>query len=486
MFKYSPVMPILAIVTTLLTCQPQSVLALESPPISAKIKELTVQIGGEATGTGTIIERQGDVYTVITCWHVVQSLGNYQVTTADGEKYQASEIKNLPNIDLATVKFTSNKVYRVSQLGDSQKIVEGTDTYVVGYPDPFPGIPDRTFTFLRADVVSKLSKTEQGYQIVHDNPSTPGGSGGGIFDINGYLIGVNGRFISEQNTGKAYGQGIPLQIYLATRRDLKIATNQTPTQDFVALGQKKLRQQNYQDAIALFNRALAANPSNLNAYYSRGAAFFSLQDYAAAINNFDRLLNVSPNYPLAYFYRGYIRAAKQDYSGAIADYNRAIELNANFDPAYTNRGFAYAKLGDTQSAIADYNRAIELNPESAAAYYNRGLAFGRDLGDYQQALADFTRSIKLAPEDAQVYTDRGNVYSLLKETQSAIDDYSQAINLNPQHAEAHYNRGLAYSQQNEPEKALADLQLAATAFQTQGDSANYQRALDRIREIQGI
>jgi tetratricopeptide (TPR) repeat protein len=111
------------------------------------------------------------------------------------------------------------------------------------------------------------------------------------------------------------------------------------------------------------------------------------------------------------------------------------------------------------------------------------LIYGRDLGDYQKALADLTKSIELASEDAQVYVDRGNVYGSMGEIQSAIDDYSQAININPQHSQAHYNRGLAYSQQNLPEKALEDLQRAATLFQAQGDSANYQRALDRIREI---
>lgn len=485
MHKYLPVVPLLGIVTTI-TIQSQTVLALEPAEVSAKAKEFTVQIDGEETGTGTIIERNGNSYSVITCWHVMDTPGEYQVMTPDGETYQVTEIKNLRDIDIAVIKFTSSKTYSVAELGNSETVISGTTTYVVGYPDPFPGLPERSYLFSSAEVQSRLSKGEKGYQMIHNGSFTPGSSGGGIFDSGARLIGVNGQFISEGNTGKAYGKGIPLEIYLATRPDLSIPTNIPLPQDFVSVGIKKFKQEDYQGAITEFNKALETNTNNLEAYYSRGITFFILKDYEAAIADFNRFLQLSPNNYLAYFYRGYIRAEKGDYQGAITDYNQTIQLNANFDLAYTNRGFAYSKLGNTQNAITDYNRAIKINPESVNAYYNRGLVFGRDLGDYQKALSDFNKSIELAPKDAQVYVDRGNVYILLGDIQLAIDDYGQAISLSPQHAEAHYNRGIAYSQQNEPEKALEDLQRASTLFQAQEDSANYQRALDRIREIQKI
>ncbi|MGF1541988.1 MAG: trypsin-like peptidase domain-containing protein [Pleurocapsa sp.] len=283
MNRYFPVVPILGIVATV-TLQNQPVFALENAEISAKIKEFTVQIdGAEESGTGTIIEQNGDTYTVITCWHVVQSLGSYQVVTPDGETYQATDIKNLPNVDLATIKFTSSKAYSVAQLGDSQTITEGTNTYVAGYPDPIPGIPDRIYTFFYSNIVGRLTDADKGYQIIHDNPSTPGGSGGGIFDVNIRLIAVNGQSVSDGNTGKVYGKGIPLEIYLATRNDLQIPVEVAAQQDFVSMGITKYKQEDYQGAIADFNRALEEDVNNIEAYYSRGSAFFALQDYTAAI-----------------------------------------------------------------------------------------------------------------------------------------------------------------------------------------------------------
>jgi uncharacterized protein (DUF433 family) len=226
----------------------QAVSALERSEIAAKVKEFTVQIDGEETGTGTIIEQNGNTYTVLTCWHVLDTPGSYKIITPDGQEYQATQIKNLPDADLATIEFTSSRIYPIAELGDSGAVTPETSTYVVGYPDPIPGIPERAYTFLDAAVVSKLAKGEKGYTIIHDNPSTPGSSGGGMFDVNGSLVGVNGKFISDANTTKVYGAGIPLQVYVAARSELVAPTNITPPQDFVSVGRRKLKAKDYQGA----------------------------------------------------------------------------------------------------------------------------------------------------------------------------------------------------------------------------------------------
>ena len=70
MNKYPPVVFILGILSTI-TLKSSPTLALESAEIYATAKQFTVQIDGEETGTGTIIERKNDTYTVLTCWHVM-------------------------------------------------------------------------------------------------------------------------------------------------------------------------------------------------------------------------------------------------------------------------------------------------------------------------------------------------------------------------------------------------------------------------------
>jgi tetratricopeptide (TPR) repeat protein len=516
MTRYLPLLPLLGIAIAF-TLQPQSVLALESSEIAAKAKEFTVQIDGEETGTGTIIEQNGNTYTVITCWHVLDTPGNYQVITPDGQQYQGTEIKNLPNADLAVIKFTSNQAYPTAKLGNSQAITPGTSTYVVGYPDPFPGLPERAYTFLSADVVSQLSQGEKGYTIIHDNPSTGGGSGGGIFDVNGSLIGINGRFISDANTNKTYGAGIPLQFYLATRSDLVVPTNITPPQDFVSVGKRKLKAKEYQGAVNEFSQALASNPNDIDALAGRAEAYFWLNDFPQAIQDFDAVLERNPNNPTFFLHRGYAHGEQKEHDKAIADYTEAIRLDPQYAYAYNNRGYSYNSLGEYDQAIPDLNEAIRLDPQYALAYVNRADSY-INLGEYDQAIADcntailldsrearayinrgfiynalgeddraiadYTEAIRLNPEDPDPYYNRGNSYYQLKEYEQAIADYTQAVLFNPQYADAYYNRGFSYFILREYDRAREDFQKSADLYQQQEKTEDYQDAINKLRLLE--
>ena len=457
MNKYLPVVSILGIVTSL-TLNPPSTLALEPSEIYAKAKEFTVQIDGEETGTGTIIERNGNSYTVLTCWHVMDTPGSYQVTTVDGSTHEVTAVENLPNIDLAVITFNTSNTYPIADLGDSAKATSGLDTYIVGYPDPFPGVPERQYFTESASVQARLSTAENGYQIIHNGAFTPGGSGGGIFDREANLIGINGESFYEGNTQKTYGRGILLETYLSARNSLTTLGGGgffSPPQDFVSQGKRKLKQQDYQGAIAEFDQALASNPNDLNSLSGRAEAYYLQDNYEAAIQDFNKVLQLNPDNATFQFYRGYAHGQLGENEKEIADYNEALRLNPDYVDAYNNRGNSYNNLGENEKAIADYNEAIRLNPDNADAYSNRGVSY-KNLGENEKAIADYNEAIRLAPDYVDAYNNRGVSYKNLGEYGKAIADYNEAIRLNPDYAMAYYNRGVVYDDLGENEKAIAD------------------------------
>ena len=481
MNRYLSVISILGIITTI-TLKPSPTLAFEPAEIYAKVQQFTVQIDGEETGTGTIIERNNDTYTVLTCWHVMDTPGNYQVTTADGNTHQVTTVENLPDIDLAVITFSTSNTYPIADLGDSTKATSGLDAYVVGYPDPFPGVPERQYFTDSTEIQSRLKTGEKGYQIIHDGSFTPGSSGGGIFDREARLIGINGQFISEGNTGKAYGTGIPLEIYLAARNSFTTPESWTPPQDFVSEGKRKLKQQDYQGAIAEFDQALASNPKDLNALSGRAEAYYWQDNFEAAIQDFNTVLQLNPDNATFLFYRGTAHGQLGEYQKAIADYNQAILLDPDDAPTYNNRGNSYGNLGEEQKAIADYNQAIRLDPDYAFAYNNRGVSY-RNLGEYEKAIADYNQAIYLDPDYAFAYNNRGVSYRNLGEYEKAIADYNQAIRLDPDYAKAYYNRGLSNKILENNSQAITDFQQAADLYQQQGDTVRYKKALNQISEL---
>ncbi|MEH1766241.1 trypsin-like peptidase domain-containing protein [Nostoc sp.] len=134
--------------------------ALTPSEVGEIAKQITVRIDGANTGSRVIIEHQGNVYNVVTCWHVVQLKGNYTVQTPDGKKYtfNNSEVKRFSGVDLAVFQFTSNENYRVAEKGNSDQVALGTNISVAGYPQ---GTSDMDF---RRGAISRLvTKPKDGY-----------------------------------------------------------------------------------------------------------------------------------------------------------------------------------------------------------------------------------------------------------------------------------------------------------------------------------
>ena len=109
-------------------------------------------------------------------------------------------------------------------------------------------------------------------------------------------------------------------------------------------------------------------------YFMLGAQKVRQRDYNGALANFNRAIQLDPNFSYAYNARGAIKAEiSSDYQGGLADFNRAIQLDPNLAGAYKNRAVLKAiKINDIQGGLADFNRAIQLDPKYAGAYALRG------------------------------------------------------------------------------------------------------------------
>ncbi|TVP59084.1 MAG: tetratricopeptide repeat protein [Nodularia sp. (in: Bacteria)] len=91
-------------------------------------------------------------------------------------------------------------------------------------------------------------------------------------------------------------------------------------------GFKRLKENNYQEAIADFDQVIKLEPDNIYAYLGKGLGNFSLENYQAAKENFDQALEISPNFAHGYYFRGFTRFMLKDNPGAIADLQKASTL----------------------------------------------------------------------------------------------------------------------------------------------------------------
>ncbi|WP_309742465.1 MULTISPECIES: serine protease [unclassified Chamaesiphon] len=187
-----------AVVSAIVMTLPGTARALPGTQVNDIAREVTVLIRGEqGHGSGVIIQRNGNTYYVLTADHVVRQRDNFKLVTADKQAHAIdyTKIKRLDGVDLAVVKFTSDKNYPVAKISTA-KASEGQDVFVSGWPsngavgNAAGGELVRQFT--SGSISGFLPKSLSGYSMIYTNVTRAGMSGCPVLDTAGRLVGIHG------------------------------------------------------------------------------------------------------------------------------------------------------------------------------------------------------------------------------------------------------------------------------------------------------
>jgi tetratricopeptide (TPR) repeat protein len=467
----SCIIPILGVTAAVYWVAPAY--ALSAPEIAKIAKQSTVQIGSASSpGSGVIIKKNGDVYTVLTAAHVVRNPGEQQqVVTPDGVNQSVQKVRIFPNqVDLAVAEFTSSKQYTVSKLAkDSSETLEGSLVYVSGFPVT-ASIDIAIFNFTEGKVTANSSKTFQdGYSLVYSNNTLPGHSGGPVWNDKGEVVAIHGKGdvdsklnASEINPNIRVKTGFNLGITVNTFTQLAasvgvsgyqtVATKPTPVDDLLVSGLAKLNEGKYAESIDDFDQAIKADPKRSVAFLYRGTArnlganskALSIvgergetedqvkprfkADYQLALKDFQIAYQLNPKSTWALEGAANTQNDLGNYAQAIKILDAAIAAKPT-DNAYSIRAKAKEKSGDLPGAAADYSAAIKLVP-SSAYYYGMRAGVYRQQKNYTAAIADYEQAIKINPKNALYFLERGFTQADNQQKAAALQDFTRAIELN--------------------------------------------------------
>ena len=220
--KFSQGLGVILGTTTLALVQYQPVSALTPVQVNDIAKPITVIIGGlDGKGSGVIIDKNGNTYTVLTANHVVKKAGYgiYEIITHDGQKYpMENKAQIVGKLDLALVRFTSSQNYPLAKIADSRTVKEGATVYYAGFPAETANQP-RNYRFIRADITGR-SQNQEGYELSYNGQALPGMSGGPVLNEEGLLIAIHGKAETQsiiiqgvQRTEIVGVQGIPTEKF---------------------------------------------------------------------------------------------------------------------------------------------------------------------------------------------------------------------------------------------------------------------------------
>jgi S1-C subfamily serine protease len=159
--------------------------------LRSQAQAITVKVlAGKGWGSGILIKKQGQIYTVLTNAHVLRLGKNYQIQTFDGRLYNAVENQavQFQSNDLTILNFRSSANYAVTTLA-KEPLEIGTETFASGFP-----ADGQNFAFTTGKVEYLLPQAlEGGYQIGYTNEIVKGMSGGPVLNRRGELIAINGK-----------------------------------------------------------------------------------------------------------------------------------------------------------------------------------------------------------------------------------------------------------------------------------------------------
>ena len=198
---------------------------LESRRIAVidKLKPSVVAVfapGGQGGGSGVLISAEG---FALTNFHVVQGVGPVmQCGLADGNLYDAVLVGVDKVGDVALIKLVPSKEgqpFPFAKLGDSDTVRAGDWSLAMGNPFLLATDFTPTVTFGLVSGIHRYQYPESSRGLLEytdciqvDTSINPGNSGGPLFNLDGELIGINGRISLEKRGRVNSGVGYAISI----------------------------------------------------------------------------------------------------------------------------------------------------------------------------------------------------------------------------------------------------------------------------------
>lgn len=160
----------------------------------------------DGAASGIIVSPSG---YIVTNHHVIQDHQNLQVTTSNGDVYDADVIGSDPATDVAVLKINARDL-KPLKIGDSEKLVAGKLVVAIGNALGLPGDPT-----VSLGVISAIGRPMPWADFIFegllqtDAAINPGNSGGPLATLDGEVVGMNTAIV-------AFAQGVGFAIPAGT------------------------------------------------------------------------------------------------------------------------------------------------------------------------------------------------------------------------------------------------------------------------------
>jgi tetratricopeptide (TPR) repeat protein len=274
----------------------------------------------------------------------------------------------------------------------------------------------------------------------------------------------------------------------------------------VDIGHTQIELDCTEDAIKAFDKAIAFDPKNSDAYDGKARAMLITKDWQTAKDLSDEAIALYEKSGTYFARRAYAQWALHSYDAAQRDYDQAIKLSPNSawisderllfiswdgkledadkeitaliakpsanGTAYRAAGHIADRKKDSAAAVSFYEMALKSLPNDAWLLEDIGWA-SLDNNQPVQARDHCAKMITILPNAPEAYRCHARALYWLDDTEKAVADLTTALQKDSKFHAARYDRGYMYLASGKNEEAIDDFKRLIAAEQRLADSYYY-------------
>ena len=245
---------------------------------------------------------------------------------------------------------------------------------------------------------------------------------------------------------------------------------------FDVLGQGRLRQGQFDRALAEFQTALERDPNLDDARYHQALAYLRKNDAAQAESTLRNLLIRNPAYHEARLQLGLLALLAGKFDEAVGEFDEVLRRDSRRADAAFSAGSARLQQQRLPEAEQYFRTAIQRQPDHAEAKNYLGLLH-LNRGENERAEQLFRQAIADKSGYAEPYNNLGVALGNTNRRAEAEAQFRAAIRLAPNYAEAYNNLGMLLAQSGQ-------LPAARECFvQALQRNPNFQHAQQNLQQV---
>lgn len=205
-------------------------------------------------------------------------------------------------------------------------------------------------------------------------------------------------------------------------------------EQLLAAGQIAVDQNRFDDALGLYNRAIALSANKpqtaATAHLKIGNSYMVQRKFENAVFGFERAIALNPNYAEAYNNLGEALGELKKYPRAIEMFGKAAVLDPTLLKAKYNQAVSYDRMRNFRYSEFVFRNLIKSNPEYSLAYDGLAVTLSK-AGRGKEAIPMHEKAIALAPSDGSYYFNLAISHLMLGNAAKASEQQEKLKTIDP-------------------------------------------------------